>query len=420
MNAFRFLAAFLCGAAVATLAAAQTPSAAVAGQDDGSQRIEGIAAIVNDQPISYSDVRERARLLLLSLGTQPTQQDIVRITGQALEQLIDEKLQLEKAAEFEVEIEAEEVLANVADLAAQSGLSQGQLYEQLSLSGVNPRSLEEQTRAEIAWRRIMNGLYGSRIRISENQIAERLEQLRAASQETQFRVAEIFLFAPDPTSQAQAVEAANSIRAQLIEGASFQVAAQRFSSAPTSATGGDMGWVSIEDLEPEVAEALPTLGNGGLSAPIRVANGVYLVALTGVREPQEAETQVSLTRLLARDGSAETLAAATREIGSCEDVASVADASVDLQAASLGRIALSELAEDMVARIENTPVGSASAPFETSGGLAVMYVCDRNSELDNLPSEDQIENQLFGRQLSMISDRELRNLRREATIIRRD
>ncbi len=420
MTAFRTATFLIATAFMALAASAQTPSATVASQDDGSQRIEGIAAIVNDQPISYSDVRERARLLLLSLGGQPSQQDILRVTSQALEQLIDEKLQLEKAAEFEVEIEEAEVLASINDMAAQSGLNQSQLYQQLLSSGVNPRSLEEQMRAEIAWRRIMNGLYGSRIRISENQIDERIGQLRAASGETQYRVSEIFLFAPDPESKAQAVEAANSIRAQLLEGAPFQVAAQRFSSAPTSATGGDMGWIGLEDLNPEVANALLAMGERGLSEPITVANGVYLVALNARREPEPSVTQVSLMRLLARDGSAQTLGEAIAEISSCDDVEAVAETRDELQAASLGRIALNELAPDAAERIRNTQIGEASAPFETSTGLAVMYVCDRTSNIDNLPSADQVENQLFGRQLSMISDRELRNLRREATIIRRD
>jgi peptidyl-prolyl cis-trans isomerase SurA len=420
MTAFRTATFLIATAFIALAASAQTPSATVASQDDGSQRIEGIAAIVNDQPISYSDVRERARLLLLSLGGQPGQQDILRVTSQALEQLIDEKLQLEKAAEFEVEIEEAEVLASINDMAAQSGLNQSQLYQQLLSSGVNPRSLEEQMRAEIAWRRIMNGLYGSRIRISENQIDERMGQLRATSGEAQYRVSEIFLFAPDPESKAQAVEAANSIRAQLLEGAPFQVAAQRFSSAPTSATGGDMGWIGLEDLNPEVANALLAMGERGLSEPITVANGVYLVALNARREPEASVTQVSLMRLLARNGSAQTLGEATAEISGCDDVEAVAETRDELQAASLGRIALNELAPDAADRIRNTQIGEASAPFETSTGLAVMYVCDRTSNIDSLPSADQVENQLFGRQLSMISDRELRNLRREATIIRRD
>ena len=41
------------------------------------QQIEGIIAVVNDDPISFSDVRQRARMLLLSLGgQQPTQEQV--------------------------------------------------------------------------------------------------------------------------------------------------------------------------------------------------------------------------------------------------------------------------------------------------------------------------------------------------------
>ena len=53
------------------------------------QQIEGIIAVVNDDPISFTDVRQRAQLLLLSLGgQQPTQEQIQQVTTQALEQLL--------------------------------------------------------------------------------------------------------------------------------------------------------------------------------------------------------------------------------------------------------------------------------------------------------------------------------------------
>ena len=51
-------------------------------------QIEGIVAVVNDDPISFTDVRQRARLLLLSLGgQQPTQEQVQQITAQALDAL---------------------------------------------------------------------------------------------------------------------------------------------------------------------------------------------------------------------------------------------------------------------------------------------------------------------------------------------
>ena len=40
--------------------------------DDGRTQVEGIAAIVNDEPISFTDVRQRASLLLMGIAQQPT------------------------------------------------------------------------------------------------------------------------------------------------------------------------------------------------------------------------------------------------------------------------------------------------------------------------------------------------------------
>ncbi|MCA8904936.1 MAG: SurA N-terminal domain-containing protein, partial [Hyphomonas sp.] len=211
--------------------------------------LEGIAAVVNDKPISYSDVRQRARMLLLSLGgQQPTQEQVQQITGQALEQLINERLQMDKAAEYDLEVSKDEIDGAVNDMAAQSGVDGNALRAELIKAGVNPSSLEDQMRAEIAWNHVMSGLYGSRIRVSDNQVDDQIERLRAASKKTQYRVSEIFLFAPDDDTRSQALEAAKSIAEQLKAGADFRVAAQRLSSAPTAATGGDMGWVSVDDL----------------------------------------------------------------------------------------------------------------------------------------------------------------------------
>ena len=123
------------------------------------QQIEGVVAVVNDDPISFTDVRQRARLLLLSLGgQQPTPEQIQQFTTQALEQLIDEKLQLQEAAQYEVEVSDADIASSIDRLASQSGISRDALLQSLIQSGVNPNSLEEQTRADIAWRRIMGGL----------------------------------------------------------------------------------------------------------------------------------------------------------------------------------------------------------------------------------------------------------------------
>ena len=400
-----------CGEGFAQNAAPTTPEA---------QQIEGIVAVVNDDPISFTDVRQRARLLLLSLGgRQPTQEQVQQITAQALEQLIDEKLQLQEAAEYEVEVSDNEIASSIDRLAQQSGLTRDSLLSSLLQSGINPTSLEDQTRADIAWRRIMSGLYGSRIRISDNQIQEQLKRFQADAKKEQYLASEIFLFAPTPEDKVQALTAANSILEQLRAGAPFEVAAQRFSSAPTAATGGDMGWIVLDDFEDARKAALQAMTEPGLTPPITVDDGIYLMSMRGKRDPSESTTLVDVARLTVANGSDADLKAAVESIEGCASVETVADADENLRAVTLNDLNVEDLGPEAKAMVTTTPIGEATDIFAQSGTLAVMYVCDRRDDVEAVPSRDQIEDRLYGEQLGMISERSLRNLRREATIIRR-
>jgi len=406
---------------MAALLGMSAPAALGQAAENNRLQLEGIAAVVNDQPISYSDVRQRARLLLLTLGRQqPSPEQVQQITGQALEQLINERLQLDRVAEYEVEVDPREIDAQMADMATEGGLGADGLRRQLLASGVNPASLEEQIRAEIAWNRMINGLYGTRIRVSDNQVEDQMERLRAASRKRQFRVSEIFLSAPDPETRADALIAAGSIIEQLQQGADFRGAAQRISSAPTAATGGDMGWVTSDDLSPVLAEAVASAETvPGLLAPMEVENGVYILLVAARREPSQPTTRLDLKRLVTTDGRAESLTEAMSRIRSCEDVQSVANSRSHLRAQDLTDIDISELGEEGRQLVLATGVGKATEIFAIGSGLAVLYVCRRQDGAEALPSKEDLKNSIKGRELNMISDRELRNSRRDATIIYR-
>ena len=66
-----------------------------------------------------------------------------------------------------------------------------------------------------------------------------------------------------------------------------------------------------------------------------------------------------------------------------------------------------------------TEVGSPTQIFAIGGGLAVMYVCRREDGAEALPSKEDLKSSIKARELNMISERELRNTRRDATIIYR-
>ncbi len=403
---------------LSTFALAPSAIAQGAAQSTDILPLEGVAAVVNDEPISYYDVRQRVAMLAVTLGAEPTQEVLQQLAGTALEQLVDERLQLQLAAEFELEISSNEIAASVDRIAQQAGSNLETLAQQFHGAGITMRTLEEQVRADIAWRRIMSGRYGSRIRISRNQINDQMNRLRSSAKETSYQLAEIFLFAPDDENKIQAQIAANSLVEQLRSGTPFQAAAQQFSSSPTASTGGDMGWVSVEDLPRQVAEAVSEATRTGVLEPIVADNGIYIISVRGKREPEKETTKLEMMQIVAVDNDLETLESAMDRVDGCESLHDTIDDEENMIMGDLGTVKLTELNGEAQDRVKNLTAGDISTPFEASRGLSAIVLCDRKDDIEGLPSDDQLENQLFGRELNMISERELRNARLEATILR--
>ena len=381
-------------------------------------QLEGVAALVNDEPITFFDVRQRVRMLLVTLQAEPTEEILQQLGGTALEQLVDERLQLQQAKEFELEVSEDRIADSINRLAQQAGGTKESMESEFNQAGISMRTLEEQTRADIAWNIIIRERFGRNIRISKDRIDAQMEQIHTDSQDTSYQLAEIFLAAPDEETKAQALAGAYTLIEQLKQGVPFGAMANQLSSASTAATGGDMGWVTVDDLDPTVVEAVTGATTAGLLEPIVADNGVYIMVLRGKREPQELISQISLTQLVATDNNASTLRSGMRNVESCGELNNRDFSGDDLIVANIGTIAVDELADQPKSLIADLAAGEFSEPFEMSRGLATLIVCDRMSGAEGLPTNDQIENQLYGREIRMISERELRNMRNDATILR--
>ena len=202
-----------------------------------AQTVEGVAAIVNDEVISQYDVRQRMRLILATTGVRPTEELLLRIQEQALDSLIDERLQLQQAREFEVDIEQGEIDEAMADLAQQNNISPGEIRSSLAQAGVDARTLEDQLRAEIAWQILVSGRYRPRLRVSNDQIDQMLERMADSLSKPQYLISEILL-TPTPGASDDAVQAAiDGVVQQLDQGAQFAAVAREVSSAASALAG---------------------------------------------------------------------------------------------------------------------------------------------------------------------------------------
>ncbi len=412
--------ASLSGPAVAQATATAselTPDAEL--QSNEARLLSGVAAIVNDEVISISDVAQRARLLLITLGVPQNQENLQQVLPRALEDLIEERLQLQKAAEYEVEIGEDEIEQSVGNMARQNQATVEDMYATLQSNGISPETLKSQLRAEIAWRRIMSGLYGSRIRISPLQIDNVLDRVKADAGQTRYQLAEIFLYAPSDQDKQQVLEGANVIVQQLQQGARFELAAQQYSNSPTAAVGGDLGWVSPNELEPEVQDVLAEMEPPALSSPIITDDGVYIYALRAVQDGVSGPRTVSLQQILSTEGSRAALTGFKLDNPTCGSLEAAAADEEGLAFADLGDVPEELLTDQVAMAIRGVEDGQASDVIDTPAGPALLYVCERVQSGAELPSRDQIEDRLYNQQIALQSQRELRDLKRESTIIRK-
>ena len=404
----------------AVLGAALAPASAY------GQGSHGIAAVVNDDIVTSYDLQQRALFMMATTGVEPDEATQRRILQQAMRNLVDEKLQIQEAKKYDQTISDESVARGVQNLISRNGIDVNDFAQRLAAAGISISTLQDQVRSEIAWQRIIGGLYGSRIRISDAQIDETVNRLSANANKPSYQVTEIYIEAtPDIGGMTGAMQGAQAMIAQLEQGAPFEVLARQFSSSATAAKGGDVGWVREGELREELNNVITTMEKGTVAPPITVPGGVYVIGLVDTKV-STSETFYELSSLNFPADSEDGLPAARTAIKNAKAVAKSCGSLKDdigeiegLKTNSMGEIKSSDLTDDILALLANTNVGEVSEPLETPNGLVALMVCKREVRGSNIPSREQVEDRLLSQQEAQASRRHLRNLRRNATIVTR-
>ena len=414
-------AAVTAGIAVAPAIGQQTQPSAPRGQV-----VDGVIATVNDQIISQSDVRNRMRMILLSFPGQPDEEVLREVQQRAIEGLIDEKVQLQEFTKLvkDEKISDAEIDEQIARLAQQNKMTPEQFTSNLTQAGVSVSALREQQEAEIAWTALIRGRYGKQVRVSELRVDEMLQRIKANLDKPQYRIAEIFLFAPDQESRNNAKARAETLIGEINRGAEFDQVARQFSAAPSAAQGGDLQWMSPGDMRPEVWTAVQKAPSPPtLLPPIESDGGVYVIALLGKREPAgPGSVMMDLVQVVARgDGAADKLTQIKAKASDCRGIPAAVAGVEGVSSETMNDVPLEQVADAYRTTLEKVQAGQSTdvVDLPENAGKMVFYVCERASGTPGLPTRETIYDRLFNQELAMVAERYLRDLKREATIDRR-
>ena len=388
-----------------------------------------IAAIVNDEIISVYDLSSRIKLVISSSRLSRTKETVDRLAPRILNNLVDEKIKSQEAKKLGVKISEREINKALKSIETRNKMPVGQLDKFLAQNQVDKSSLVDQVEAEIAWSKVIQRKFRSRLKISEEEIDEKIKEIEGDKGKPEFRVGEIFLPVDNPANEQEAARLSQRLVKQLREGGNFQALARNFSKSATASVGGDLGWVRLGQLGNELDQHLIKMKGNQLSPPIRTIDGFYILYLQGRRNAAglvTSDVTVTLQQLffpLAKEAPAAAvsnkikLAAETAaKAGNCKDFEALGKQFASNLSGSLGKVNLNKLPSQLRTAVENLKANQTSQPLRTGDGVIVLMVCDRSETSAADAVRKSIRANLVQQRIDVSSRQYLRDVRRSAFV----
>lgn len=253
----------------------------------GATRINGIAAIVNDEIITFREVHREAQPVIAESQKKGLLDDKARsdLRKMVLERLIEKKLTDQKVKELGIKIGDDEIRQTIEDVKRQNNnMSQQQLLEALKRQGYTLEQYEAQIREQLERLRLVSMEVRSKAYVSPKEVEEYYAANQAKyAEEEQFRARHIFIKVDEQGSAEdlqKAMTKALDILYEARSGKDFAELARRYSDDPAAKKdGGDLGTFKRGEMLADLEQALLPLKPGEVGELVKTPSGLHIVKL---------------------------------------------------------------------------------------------------------------------------------------------
>lgn len=374
-----------------------------------------IAAVVNQDVVAASEVNQRYERLRAEARQRGEAADPEVLRKQALEALIEDRVIVTYARENGSRVDEPELDRVVGNVATQNRLSLDQLRERLKEEGMDYKRFRENLRDQMMTERVREREVQGRIRITDGEIDQFLDEQRQKSAGgVQLNLAQILVTVPEGASEALVAERRAKAEAALKRvqgGEDFTAVAREVSEDGNKARGGEIGLRPADRLPDVFVDFVRDLKSGQIAPQLlRSGAGFHVLKLVQRRDGSEAATLVTQTRArhvllrpspqLPAELAARRLQEFKRAIeagrASFEDVAreNSEDGSAP-QGGDLGWVAPGAFVPEFEEAMNALPIGGLSEPVVSRFGLHLIKVEERREvEVDPKQLREQARNAL--------------------------
>lgn len=269
------------------------------------QVLEEIVARVNNEVITRSDL-ERSRELLRQEtrqragSTAEAERFFQEAEPDLLRDLIDQSLLVQRGIDMGLSVEAE-VIKRLDKMRQDMKLDSLEALERsMASQGVSVQDYREQLRNNILTQMVVQREVAGKVFVDSEKVREYyLTHRQELARPERVRLREILVSTEGlkPEELPAREERVRELLAKIRKGEKFEELAPTYSDAPTGKDGGDLGYFEPEKLAASIREVVSKLQVGGVSDPIRTAQGWLILQVVehqeaGIPTLEQAEEEI--------------------------------------------------------------------------------------------------------------------------------
>lgn len=299
--------------------------------------------------------------------------------AEAEKSLIEDRLRRQAARSDAITVSDAQISQGMGEFAARANLELDPFLQAIAEGGVDPESFRDFVHAGIAWREVVRARFVPKIRISEAEIDRATSVAAQRGAGPRVLLSEILIpITPSIAVDAQALatELSSSIRSE----AAFAAAARAHSAAASRDQGGQVDWIPLTNLPPQLRQVVVAMSNGQVSAPVPLPGAIALVRLRGLQQGGDIDpARVSVDyAVLTVAGGAEAAAHLRAEVDTCDDLYRVN------RGAGAGTLlretrAMAAVPADIAAELVRLDDNEVSPPLARGNAQVLVMLCRRSA-----------------------------------------
>lgn len=386
-----------------------------------AQLLDWIAAVVNEDVISATEldleIDRVERSIAASGATAVPARDVLR--ERVLDLLIDQRLQLQRAANLGIEVGEADLDRLIGVYREQNGLLDDPAFAgRLAEMGLAETDFRKTFKEDVLITEAVRRDVLPYLSISDDEVEQQVRKETDRQFVREYRLRHIYIGIGAGTAGGEVDERralTESLRERILGGEEFASVAAAHSESESSLEGGNLGWRDSGLLPDAFLEEVEGMRPGDVSPVIRTANGFHLLMLEDERDiPRSTEEVKVRLSIITLDSEEEGALARAEELHgqllAGADFAELAEKeSIDPASAAeggdIGWVNLSELLPQIAEAALDLEPGEISPPVRSDLGLHIIRFVDRTMEE---ASEERIKQ----RALETIRERRLFEARR--------